>query len=394
MGGEDRSDSPKKIKNTPPPQSPKSSKLTPMKKQYLLILLTGLIATTLHPLQAQNQFVPYESLNQQGRYDPYNAKFSTHTLPVYRTPSLSMMNLSSGEDPNAYGEFSTVISDGQAYGEGSLAAVHGNTYGIRSVAIGYGTIANAQNQIALGVWNLPQGNPHPYATSAPTDDLLIVGNGTQHTARSNALTIKRNGDMRLFGNLAMGPTSMATATYSNFGQPTPHYSLANGYNAVATAGTGNSGSFAWGGYSQALHGSFAFGLNAKATGIESFALGGGAQALAPYSTAIGANTTAQGYGQTVIGFYNKPVGNPQPASTPSYYAHPAPDSPIFVIGNGKLSPASGTHNQPSNALTVAYSGATRINGTLTVKNKIRFAPSGDIPMGNYTSGSNPANETY
>ncbi|MCS7008632.1 MAG: hypothetical protein NZL93_01685, partial [Chthoniobacterales bacterium] len=156
----------------------------------------------------------------------------------------------------------------------------------------------------------------------------------------------------------------------------------------------HSGSFAWGGWTEALNGSVAIGLGAKATGRLSFAQGEYAHAQAPHSVAIGNSVRTQGYAQVVIGYYNKLVGDPFPTSSASSYPHPKPDSPIFVIGNGKRSAAGPPHDQPSNALTVAYNGATRINGTLTVRQTIRVAPGGDLPMGEFTAGSNPLNESY
>jgi hypothetical protein len=74
-----------------------------------------------------------------------------------------------------------------------------------ATAIGSGTVATQVGQVAFGAYNIPSD---PSGTPAATDDILVLGNGADDLNRSNALLVKRNGDMEVFGKLttAQGAT--------------------------------------------------------------------------------------------------------------------------------------------------------------------------------------------
>jgi hypothetical protein len=95
------------------------------------------------------------------------------------------VNNSVGADAVAVGSFT------QATGHNS-AAIGSNTIasGDNSTAIGDHTQAQGFGQFVAGSYNAPQGNP---TASGATDQLFVVGNGTDDAHRSNALTLLRNG---------------------------------------------------------------------------------------------------------------------------------------------------------------------------------------------------------
>ena len=55
-----------------------------------------------------------------------------------------------------------------------------------SIAEGYNTIAKAQSQTAIGEYNIQDDNNEFY---------LIVGNGTSKSARNNAFTVSKSGEV-------------------------------------------------------------------------------------------------------------------------------------------------------------------------------------------------------
>lgn len=71
-----------------------------------------------------------------------------------------------------------------------------------STAIGFRATAQAFSSIVLGTFNVLQGDRYNWV---PTDDLLVVGNGTEPSAPSNALTIKKSGTAAFAGGMSVGP---------------------------------------------------------------------------------------------------------------------------------------------------------------------------------------------
>jgi hypothetical protein len=106
----------------------------------------------------------------------------------------------------------------------------------------------------------------------------------------------------------------------------------------------------------------------------------GGSSSGSYSTAIGPYTTATDYAQVVVGQNNMPNGTDE----------------LFVVGNGEVDTSSGMPGTPSNAFVVKRNGDVTVSNTLTaqaivVKTVLRLPPSGDLSMGGFTAGSNPAN---
>ena len=73
--------------------------------------------------------------------------------------------------------------------------------GTNSVAVGVGAVANGDNQIALGQFN-----------AGDQVNLLVVGNGTSSTTRSNAHTLSKSGVAWFRGDVYTGGTSISGAT--------------------------------------------------------------------------------------------------------------------------------------------------------------------------------------
>ena len=106
-----------------------------------------------------------------------------------------------GSNGQATGDYSTSLG-GENSASGYASAVIGfNSVasGSHSMAIGYSTFAKSVGGISLGMWADNSDVPDP-TVAAATDRLFQVGNGSG-PARSNAITILRN------GNVGIGTTN-------------------------------------------------------------------------------------------------------------------------------------------------------------------------------------------
>jgi hypothetical protein len=87
-----------------------------------------------------------------------------------------------------------------------------------STAMGYGTTANAYGSTVIGLYNVIRSENSLF-TLVATDDLFVIGNGTEPTyddqdnyieaVRSNAFSVKKNGETYIQGNLGIGTTTPA-----------------------------------------------------------------------------------------------------------------------------------------------------------------------------------------
>ncbi len=109
---------------------------------------------------------------------------------------------------NAEGSYSAAIGyAAYSKSQGSLAfGFTDTTTGFQSASMGLGTYARAAYSLALGQYNdsIAGSNPNNFVA---TDPLLIIGNGTSLTARSNAAVIYKNGDMSINGYTRLGKVS-------------------------------------------------------------------------------------------------------------------------------------------------------------------------------------------
>lgn len=117
------------------------------------------------------------------------------------------------EGANAHAEGENTLAQGDnSHAEGSYATASG----IDSHAEGYKTSASRAYQHVFGAYNVADNVGNSGASKG--DYIEIVGNGTSNSARSNARTLKWNGDEWLAGTLTVGkaPTNnmdVATKQY-------------------------------------------------------------------------------------------------------------------------------------------------------------------------------------
>ncbi|MES2735660.1 MAG: hypothetical protein V4672_05040 [Verrucomicrobiota bacterium] len=272
-----------------------------------------------------------------------------------------------------------------------------STHSSGAVALGYGAKANQPNQVVLGAFN----EASVYTTTHyPTNDLLILGNGTADDARSNALVVKRNGNMEVKGtSLTVNGAEVLTETSAGSLFVTQS-SASTTYLTVAAASTQ---------YQTKPEGEVEFltsedlvaiqasidakideaELEAALEGLEpgtgggnylskdpavGLAYGTGSLAEAPSSSAIGDHVVARQSGQVVVGTYNDP-GQTVAGSTPT-----AEDA-VFVVGAG--SGDAGDPDERKNALVVKRNGDISISGVLRVQ------PAGNLLMGEYDAVPSP-----
>ena len=280
----------------------------------------------------------YSILTQQLADQKYLAQDTT-SISLAGAMASTAPGFSAGSGNLAGGQYSTAIgTTSNAGGDYSVALGNSNeTWGTGAIALG--TYVGAVGSYSFGAG---------YECQAYGDSSIAIG----------------------YGNQAYGTTSIALGyqCYSYGGS-----ALASGYGAQTS------------------------GMAATSLGIQTSANG-------DFSSAIGEAGIAQGKSQFVIGRYNIPQG--------SNWNYAETDN-VFIVGNG-------TSGSPSNALTVNWNGdmwiagnlvapdgkigigvsapaanldvagTTILRGEVTSQAKIRIPASGDLSMGSFTAGTNPA----
>lgn len=128
--------------------------------------------------------------------------------------AMGAYSMAAGVNTRASGRGTVALGQGTAApGNQSLAAGYRTTaQGLRSVAfgdmttargtfstaLGLNTTARASASVALGRWNVQRGAPDTWRHSDP---LLVAGNGSGPSDRSNALLLRKNGDLTIAGTL-------------------------------------------------------------------------------------------------------------------------------------------------------------------------------------------------
>jgi len=303
---------------------------------------------------------------------------------ISRNPTIAM----------TYGLNSSAAAHSVALGEGAEA-----TGTQSSSAVGYETTASQAGTHALGnhvVANLPGqvviGNYNSYGTSsgtaAPEDPVFVIGNGTADNARSNAMTIRRNGGIELTGStLTWNAQALLTQTDASTTYLTVTAAAAQ-YQAKPEGET------------EFLTSEDLFSIQADiedqidadelATALANLspgqggtnylskdpqvglAYGTGSVASAPSSSAVGEHVVANQTGQVVVGSYNE---YQTPGSTP------VPEDAVFVVGVGNGVAAD--PEERKNALVVKRNGDVSVSGVLRVK------PAGNLLMGDFDDGPEP-----
>jgi hypothetical protein len=240
-------------------------------------------------------------------------------------------------------------------------------------------------------------------TPTPSEKLEVNGN------------VKVNGTLTVTGNVALpnqtvgGGSSVLTQDLadSRYLQKTPGEmeDIAIGTGTEASGGSSIAiglGASAYGPNSMAIgSGSLAFvqsgiaiGTNANATGDFAIAIGLGNVAWGGRSTALGVQTYAEGAEATALGFLTTARAQSVTAlgvlnvgqGTPYEWI---PTDDLVTVGNGIVGP-SGTSGERSNAFVIHKNGNVRAAGNIQAKGGVRVPPMGDLSMGGFTAGANPA----
>gem|GEM_PF-2896038 len=175
-----------------------------------------------------------------------------NTASGYGSTSFGMYNSASGGFSTVWGYSSTATkSYATAWGErseakGTHATAWGeytDAYGDYSTAFGERTSAPSAYETVFGYWNTTYT---PVSTTAwdSSDRLLVIGNGTSSSNRSNALTLKKNGDLGLgidapIAKLDVRPGDNTRGLYINHDKTTTGTAYGAHIDVDHTAGTSN-----------------------------------------------------------------------------------------------------------------------------------------------------------
>ncbi len=238
--------------------------------------------------------------------------------------------------------YSNQISAGMAWAIGQ-----GNTLtGLESGAFGTGLNANWRGSIVLGTYNSAPpysggGALSSYVADAP---LMVLGNGVSEVLRSNALVIRRSGNIEVMGDVFSSGRRLASEDYASLAAVTAvDAKLANSVGIAGGTSTGASavamsGGYATGARSVAMSGGKAYGnnsislgfgqvtgdfsvaINGFAEGLQAVAIGGSAYgagslalqglAFADRSIALGESSQAYSYKSVVVGPGGYALGDP------------------------------------------------------------------------------------
>jgi len=138
------------------------------------------------------------SYTSSGGYASVAMGYSSYALGNYSI-SMGMSAIASAECSVAIG------NDVAATGHHSTAIGYEvGAYGRYSTAIGKGVSSTAYNSFAIGSYNVGGGNA---TTWVGTDPLFEIGNGTSWEAKSSALIVYKNGNIKIpkpQGDIPMG----------------------------------------------------------------------------------------------------------------------------------------------------------------------------------------------
>ncbi|MFD2823803.1 tail fiber domain-containing protein [Lacinutrix iliipiscaria] len=304
------------------------------------------------------------------------------TAMGYNTEASGQTATAMGLETEASGENSTALGNAtNAIGENSLAAGELTlAIGKTSTAIGNGINANGLLTTAIGRFNTGGGDP---TTWVDTDPLFEIGNGASFGAKSNALTVLKNGTItapsfdisEITDNKALITKEYADANYTGGGGASTGLEALDegngrGWRLIGRdpANYGNIGfnavDFSYGltdNYYGALGQlSFSSGYLTRALGESSFSAGSSTSALGYSSFAANSSTEANGNSSSAFGFFTQSDAYASFAIGGNNIGGGSIDNwvetdPLFEIGNSNQ---DGVQNR-SNALTVLK------NGTIT-----------------------------
>ncbi|MDD3875744.1 MAG: tail fiber domain-containing protein [Bacteroidales bacterium] len=308
---------------------------------------------------------------------PDKASFRAGTAdgPYWDRDSIGWFSVAFGINSMAKGAYSTatgtstIASGGASMAMGYFTIANGD----KSTALGSYTTAVSESETVIGSYNTTySGN----ATSwVATDRLFVVGNGTSGSARSNALTILKNGKTGIgtFAPMALlhvndsatgGGNVLFTGNFKSSSPGSPPISGTGTrmmwYPDKAAFRAGYVPTTNWDKDSIGDY-SFATGYNTKAIGFYATAMGAGTKATNYYAFAIGVSTTASASSSTAMG--NNTIA-----------------SGSMSFANGNVTVASGTSSTAMGESTLASGDVSTAMGKQTI------APSGnEMVIGRYNT---------
>jgi hypothetical protein len=324
----------------------------------------------------------------------------------YNTTASGYSSTAMGYDTRASGNFSTAMGQTtRASGNSSTAmGYYTRTSGNYSTAMGESTIAKGSASTVLGTFNdsILTTNQTSVTNTTP---LFIIGNGDNHTTRSNAMVALKNGNIGIgtntpaarlhvndssvvFTGPAPLPATPGNPPVSGVGTRMMWYpdkaafrvgqilnfnenwdkqnigvasfacgsdTKASGTFAVSAGNFTEASGFAstaFGLYTRATNSySLASGYQSTASGINSVVFGDNNIASGSYSSAFGLNNRSNAFASYGIGQYNDPIIAETDIAGTTYWR---PTDPLFVLGNG-------TYTTRRNAFIIAKNGETGIN---------------------------------
>jgi hypothetical protein len=213
--------------------------------------------------------------------------------------------------------------------------------GNSSTAMGNNTISNASSSLAVGYYNDPIVTQQTSTVPTATSPLFIVGNGTSDAVRTNALVIRKDARMGVSTSNPLAQLHVAgtdgllvTGTYGS-GATIVNGAATRMYFNPRTGAfrAGRTTNDSWDASNVGNY-SFAAGLNSKAIGGVSTAIGADVEAISAYEIALGRFNT----------LYTPINANDWDAA-----------DRLLVVGNGT---SSGARND---AFTILKSGRVGIN---------------------------------
>ena len=110
------------------------------------------------------------------------------------TSAIGNASVALGGNTTASGGSSTAMGSTTIASGGCSTAMGAWTTasGVQSTAMGFYTTAQPYGSLAVGQYNMVSGNTSSWV---PTEPLFIIGNGTDESHRSNAITVLKNGNV-------------------------------------------------------------------------------------------------------------------------------------------------------------------------------------------------------
>jgi len=275
-------------------------------------------------------------------------------------PAIGLFSFGGGLNTVSSGSYSLAMSAGTK-ASGLAATSFGwftTASGDASTAIGFKTRAKSYASVSIGRFN----DSIAISTNnswIPADPLFMIGNGMSESAPHNAMVVYKNGNM-ILKNPNPFFVEKLPADY-----PLPVEGEGTRLMWLPEIGAFRAGSVSgnhWDADFMGL-GSFAAGLDARASGDLSTATGLDTKASGLISTAMGEGTISKGYASMAIGMYNDSILIEDQEGI-------SPTTSLFIIGNGDgVAPG-----QRKNAMVVRKDGRVGIGANApTTKLDIRGA---------------------